>query len=184
MPASVYIESSVISYLTARPSRDVVTAARLAITLDWWQNQRPKYEVYISALVKEEISSGDPIAAQGNRMKAKTPSFRHGSPESRLQGCHKPLSVRRVCPPWTMDSAIPERNDVGFPLFFDCELLHAIALHSTPIKPRQPALGEYFIGALAFGDGSVMRRGVEQGIFVSRPQGFQCLAQGDIGGRD
>ena len=40
MPASVYIESSVISYLTARPSRDIVTAARQAITLDWWQNQR------------------------------------------------------------------------------------------------------------------------------------------------
>ena len=64
MPASVYIESSVISYLTARPSRDVVTAARQAITLDWWQNQRHRYEVYISALVEEEISSGDPIAAE------------------------------------------------------------------------------------------------------------------------
>ena len=56
MLASVYIESSVISYLTARPSRDVVTAARQAITLDWWHNQRYKYEVYISALVEEEIT--------------------------------------------------------------------------------------------------------------------------------
>ena len=64
MPASVYIESSVISYLTARPSRDVVTTARQAITLDWWQNQRHKYEVYISALVEQEITSGDPIAAE------------------------------------------------------------------------------------------------------------------------
>ena len=53
MPASVYIESSVISYLTARPSRDIVTAARQVITLDWWQNQRQKYEIYISALVEE-----------------------------------------------------------------------------------------------------------------------------------
>lgn len=64
MPASVYIESSVISYLTARPSRDVVTAARQAITLDWWQNQRHKYEVYISALVEQEISTGDSVAAE------------------------------------------------------------------------------------------------------------------------
>ncbi len=64
MLASVYIESSVISYLTARPSRDVVAAARQAITLDWWNNQRYKYEVYISALVEEEISSGDPVAAE------------------------------------------------------------------------------------------------------------------------
>ena len=64
MPESVYIESSVISYLTARPSRDIVTAARQAITLDWWHNQRHKYDVYISALVEKEISAGDPIAAE------------------------------------------------------------------------------------------------------------------------
>ena len=64
MPESVYIESSVISYLTARPSRDIVTAARQAITLDWWHNQRHKYDVYISALVEKEISAGDPIAAK------------------------------------------------------------------------------------------------------------------------
>jgi len=64
MPESVYIESSVISYLTARPSRDIVTAARQAITLDWWHNQRYKYDVYISALVEKEISAGDPIAAK------------------------------------------------------------------------------------------------------------------------
>lgn len=61
--ASVYIESSVISYLTARPSRDIVTAARQAITLEWWHTQRFRYDVYISALVEEEISAGDPVAA-------------------------------------------------------------------------------------------------------------------------
>jgi len=63
MSTSVYIESSIISYLTARPSRDIVIAARQAITLDWWQNQRLKYEVYISTLVEEEIAAGDPDAA-------------------------------------------------------------------------------------------------------------------------
>jgi hypothetical protein len=61
-------------------------------------------------------------------MKAKTSSFRHGSPESRLQGCQKPLSVRRICHPWTMDSDIPDRNDVAFFRFDYYELLHAIAL--------------------------------------------------------
>ncbi len=64
MATSVYIESSVISYLTARPGRDVVVAARQAITLEWWQNQREKYEVFISALVEEEIAAGDSSAAQ------------------------------------------------------------------------------------------------------------------------
>jgi hypothetical protein len=40
MVATVYIESSVISYLVARPSRDVVIAARQAITVEWWQSRR------------------------------------------------------------------------------------------------------------------------------------------------
>lgn len=71
MPASVYIESSIISYLTSRPSRDVVKAGRQAITSDWWLNSKSRYEVYISALVEEEISGGDPIAAD-KRLQAVT----------------------------------------------------------------------------------------------------------------
>jgi len=63
MPASVYIESSVISYLTARPSRDVVAASRQAITIDWWRENRRRFEVYVSALVLEELSGGDAAAA-------------------------------------------------------------------------------------------------------------------------
>ena len=64
MAATVYIESSVISYLVARPSRDIVIAARQAITVEWWQSRRRGYDIYISALVEEEISSGDPEAAR------------------------------------------------------------------------------------------------------------------------
>ena len=63
MPASVYIESSVIGYLTARPSRDVVAASRQAITIDWWRDNRRRFEVYVSALVLEELSGGDAAAA-------------------------------------------------------------------------------------------------------------------------
>ncbi|NOS73513.1 MAG: hypothetical protein HOP36_03000, partial [Methyloglobulus sp.] len=64
MKPIVYLESSVISYLTARPNRDVVIAGRQAITLDWWENQRNRFELRISILVEEEISRGDPKAAQ------------------------------------------------------------------------------------------------------------------------
>jgi predicted nucleic acid-binding protein len=63
MAASVYIESSIISYLTSRPSRDLVTAGRQAITSEWWLKSKKEYEVYISALVEEEIAGGDPMAA-------------------------------------------------------------------------------------------------------------------------
>ena len=64
MATSVYIESSVISYLTARASRDLVSAARQAITQDWWDNRRAPFDIFISALVEEEISKGDHFAAQ------------------------------------------------------------------------------------------------------------------------
>lgn len=64
MKKSVYIETSVISYLTARPSRDLVSASRQTITQDWWESQKPKFSIYISALVATEAKHGDELAAQ------------------------------------------------------------------------------------------------------------------------
>lgn len=64
MQAVIYLESSVISYLTARPNRDVIISGRQAITIDWWENQRQRFELRISVLVEEEISRGDYKAAQ------------------------------------------------------------------------------------------------------------------------
>ena len=63
MKKTVYIESSVVSYLVARPSRDLVIAGHQASTAEWWQEYRDQYEVFISPLVVEEISAGDPAAA-------------------------------------------------------------------------------------------------------------------------
>jgi len=61
---TVYIETSVISYLASRPSRDVVIAGRQAISHDWWNTQRHRFELRVSALVEEEISHGDLSAAK------------------------------------------------------------------------------------------------------------------------
>ena len=63
MKKTVYIESSVVSYFAARPSRDLVIAGHQASTAEWWQEYRDQYEVFISPLVVEEISAGDPTAA-------------------------------------------------------------------------------------------------------------------------
>ena len=60
----VYVETSVISYYTARPSRDIVTAARQTITQEWWNEARRRYEIYISVLIVEEANAGDAVAAQ------------------------------------------------------------------------------------------------------------------------
>ena len=60
----VYVESSVISYIAAKPGRDVVVSARQALSIEWWESKRKQYEVYISELVIEEIASGDTVASQ------------------------------------------------------------------------------------------------------------------------
>jgi predicted thioesterase len=59
----VYVETTVISYLTAWPSRDLVVAAHQQITRDWWANRDP-FELVISDLVMQEASAGDSTAAQ------------------------------------------------------------------------------------------------------------------------
>ena len=64
MKAKVYIETTVISYLTARPSRDVVIAGHQKITRDWWQTDRDKFDLMASQLVVREASAGDPQAAK------------------------------------------------------------------------------------------------------------------------
>jgi len=63
MPSSVYVETSVISYYTARQSQDVIVAARQTITRQWWDQTRGRFEVYISVLVAEEALAGDAEAA-------------------------------------------------------------------------------------------------------------------------
>jgi len=62
MKARVYLETSVISYLASRPSRDLITAAHQQITHDWWATQSARFELCISQLVVLEASSGDPDA--------------------------------------------------------------------------------------------------------------------------
>ena|SRR5712692_6005791 len=63
MAPRVYVETSVISYLAARPSRDLITAARQQLTHEWWRHRRPQFEVYVSQLVLDEAAAGDPDAA-------------------------------------------------------------------------------------------------------------------------
>jgi len=62
MRAKVFLETSVISYLTALPSRDLVYAAHQQITREWW-NQRSCFDLYVSQAVLREIARGDTEAA-------------------------------------------------------------------------------------------------------------------------
>jgi predicted nucleic acid-binding protein len=59
----VYIETSVISYLTAKPSRDIVIAGHQKTTYDWWHKSKNKFDCFISDFVTQEASQGDKNAA-------------------------------------------------------------------------------------------------------------------------
>jgi hypothetical protein len=71
MKPAVYVETSVISYLSARSSRDLIVAANQQVTQEWWKEKRPDFDLYVSQLVVQEATSGDPdaIARRQNALK-------------------------------------------------------------------------------------------------------------------
>ncbi len=60
---TVYIETTIPSYLAARQSPQIVMAARQQITHEWWADHREKYELFVSQVVLDEASDGDVDAA-------------------------------------------------------------------------------------------------------------------------
>jgi predicted nucleic acid-binding protein len=69
MKPRLYLETTIISYLTSRPSRDLVIAGHQQITREWWERHRDGFDLYISQFVVDEAKGGDPGAA-GERVEA------------------------------------------------------------------------------------------------------------------
>jgi len=61
---SLYLESTVPSYVTAKKSNDLIKAARQSITKIFWEEEREKFKLVISQYVINECKLGDPEAAQ------------------------------------------------------------------------------------------------------------------------
>ena len=60
----MYLETTIVSYLTARPSHNVVLRAHQQITRTWWRTRRYDFDLFISPLVLQEAGDGDPEAAR------------------------------------------------------------------------------------------------------------------------
>jgi hypothetical protein len=74
MKPKIYIESSVVSYLIAKPTRDLVSAAHQQLTREWCDKSLKKFDVYVSTLILSEISRGDKDASvERNRVIANIP---------------------------------------------------------------------------------------------------------------
>jgi hypothetical protein len=59
----LYLETTIPSYLVARPRNDLRLSADQAATLDWWENGRGRFDIFISAVVLREIGRGEPEMA-------------------------------------------------------------------------------------------------------------------------
>lgn len=60
----IYIESTIPSYVAARPARDLIQAANQQLTRDWWEFQREKHELFTSQVVLDEIAAGERAMAE------------------------------------------------------------------------------------------------------------------------
>lgn len=65
----LYLETTIPSYLTSRPSRDLIIAGHQQITREWWTRRRSQFDIYISQLVIDEAEAGD-AASMRDRLKA------------------------------------------------------------------------------------------------------------------
>nr|VFK20291.1 MAG: hypothetical protein BECKLPF1236A_GA0070988_102551 [Candidatus Kentron sp. LPFa]VFK34042.1 MAG: hypothetical protein BECKLPF1236C_GA0070990_102401 [Candidatus Kentron sp. LPFa] len=100
---TVYVETSIISYLVARPSRDIIAAGHQQITHEWWATERNDFSLYVSALVLREASGGDPVAAstrlqwlQGIPVVAITPKVEALSEHLILRSASRKSRGRRI----------------------------------------------------------------------------------------
>jgi hypothetical protein len=66
---SVYLETTIVSYLVSRPSRELIVAGHQEVTREWWERRREKFACYISDVVLDEARQGD-AAQAGLRLKA------------------------------------------------------------------------------------------------------------------
>ncbi|MEM1128075.1 MAG: type II toxin-antitoxin system VapC family toxin [Bacteroidota bacterium] len=64
MEPNLYIETTIVSYLTAWPSSHIITAARQTMTRTWWRDHRHRYRLFTSEAVLAEVSQGDAEAAR------------------------------------------------------------------------------------------------------------------------
>jgi len=69
MKSKLYLETTIPSYLTSWPSRDLIIAGHQQITKEWWKKRKGAFALYVSQLVIDEAKAGDDEAAR-ERLKA------------------------------------------------------------------------------------------------------------------
>jgi len=130
---TVYIETTVVSYLTAWTSRDLVRAAQQQQTREWWDVRREAFELVCSELVEREAAAGDPVAA-ADRLKALTDlRVLVATPEAAALAVDliKRLQLPPRAQPDALHVAIAATNGIDYLLTWNCR-----HLSNAVLRPR------------------------------------------------
>ena len=121
--ATVYIETSIVSYLRHRPSSQVVMSARQFLTHQWWNDERANYELVTSQYVMDEASDGDPVLS-AERLQALK-----GIPllpiDARIGVIASEIMNRAILPPQAsidaLHIAMAARHEIQYLLTWNCK---------------------------------------------------------------
>ncbi len=121
MQPKVYIETTILSYLTGLPSRDLIISAHQQIIREWWQG-RIRFDLYVSQIVVQEACGGDPEAAVLHRQALKEIHVLELSTEARTLAkqlvARVPLPERAAVD--ALHIAIAVVNGMDFLLTWNC----------------------------------------------------------------
>ncbi|HEX4792894.1 MAG TPA: type II toxin-antitoxin system VapC family toxin [Humisphaera sp.] len=133
MKPVVYIETTVISYLTAWPSRDVIRLAQQQQTREWWDTQRQFFEAVCSEVVEREAAVGDSTAAAERLKILQTLPLLAVKPEAGLLAADLIAKVKLPARAQTdaLHVAIAATNGVSYLLTWNCR-----HLTNAVLRPR------------------------------------------------
>jgi predicted nucleic acid-binding protein len=122
---SVYLETSFISYLVARPSRDLIVAGHQQTTHEWWDNRRGQFECLVSQFVIDEASDGD--SAEVDKRLAVLGVLPTLEVTAEAQGLAKAIMAAGILPPTAFPDAghvaVSAAHAVDYLLTWNCKRL-------------------------------------------------------------
>lgn len=123
MKPKVYIETSIISYLTANPSRDVIVNANQILAREWWEDHRHEFNLYVLELVTDEAGKGNAEMAKKRLELIKDVAFLENNNDAK--NLAKEILARNILPvKATLDVfhiAITAVHNIDFLLTLNCK---------------------------------------------------------------
>jgi len=123
MNQKLYIETSIASYLTSKPSRDIIISAHQQITNNWWENHNKEFDLFTSQLVIDEAKAGDPEIANKRIEKLKNIVFLEITDEIIILS--EALMENKCLPPKAVEDAlhiaIASIHNMNYLLTWNCK---------------------------------------------------------------